>query len=80
MLDRLDQHPDPWGQLREIMRHYARAQAKRETARLKDLEVKARGGKDPQAKEELEKALFERAERRGTTLQDELARLKNGNP
>ena len=74
MLARLDEHPDAYGQLREIVGHYAGISRRREDERLLDLEPKARSGDAP-ALEELNKALARRAEERGTTPDAELRRL-----
>ena len=78
MLERLDRFPDPWGQLHDITGHYRRQYTKRENERLRKLEKRAAGGKDTDALKQLNEALAERAERRGTTPQEELARLKHG--
>lgn len=74
MLERLDRFPDAYGQVEEIIRHYATAARRRENRRLLDIERRARGG-DETARKELNEALSERARERGTTPQEELHRL-----
>lgn len=78
LVERLDRHPDPMLQLHQIFDWYRRQAVRRENERLRDLERRARGGKDKQAQAELDRELAKRAQERGTTPQEEFRRLLNG--
>ena len=74
MVARLDASGRGVAALFEAIDHYKGEHLRRENRRLLDLERRARGG-DESARKDLNGALAERAQGRGTTVPEELSRL-----
>ena len=76
LLTRLDRYPDAVGQVREIFDHYGRVHKRQEDDRLwKDVQ-KAKGPPiNDEVLVEVNRELDRRAEKRGTTPDEELDRL-----